>query len=61
MCLCGLDLCGSEYGLDAIFCEHGNEISGSRKYGKFFDQTGRLSAFQVGFCFMKLASCCTCQ
>lgn len=35
---CGLDSSGLRQGLVLESCDHGNEISGSKKYGEFIEQ-----------------------
>jgi hypothetical protein len=37
-------------------CEHGNELSGSIKFGVFLDWLSVLLASQEGLCFMELVS-----
>jgi hypothetical protein len=38
-------------------CEHGNEPSGSIKFGEFLDYLSLLLASQEGLCSMELVSC----
>jgi hypothetical protein len=40
----------------AVWCEHGNESSGSVKDGEFLDYLSVLSVSREGLCCMKLIS-----